>query len=67
MVITELTSNPQFSSPLGLGVIKLVGSRNFAERASGGNGMLGEAGTGMRFSASNRVRVLNSDRIASSS
>jgi len=59
-VINNLTSNPQFSSPLGVGVIKIVASRltqiaavasapnsllPLSECVSGGNGALGRAGT----------------------
>ena len=45
--INELTSNPQFSSPLGVGVIKMVGSsgNDALKCTSGGNGTLGTAGT----------------------
>ena len=43
--INELTSNPQFSSPLGLGVIKIVGSNPAATCVSGGDGVAGTAGT----------------------
>jgi len=45
-VINDLTSNPQFSSPLGVGVIKIVTSTTFAPVGctSGGNGEPGTAG-----------------------
>ena len=43
--INLLTSNPQFSSPLGVGVIKIVGSNDLVDCKSGGDGQLGEAGT----------------------
>jgi hypothetical protein len=44
--INDLTSNPQFSSPLGVGVIKLVTSTVTAPGGctSGGNGVSGTAG-----------------------
>ena len=46
-IINELTSNPQFASPLGVGVIKMVGSsgNDALKCTSGGNGTLGTAGT----------------------
>jgi hypothetical protein len=46
-VINDLTSNPQFASPLGVGVIKILTS-NFTTPAScisGGNGVPGTAGS----------------------
>jgi hypothetical protein len=43
--INELTSNPQFSSPLGVGVIKIVGTNTNFGCSSGGNGNSGTAGT----------------------
>jgi len=48
-VINDLTSNPQFSSPLGVGVIKIVTSGIEAgvppfDCSSGGNGTAGTAG-----------------------
>jgi len=50
--INDLTSNPQFSSPLGVGVIKIVTSGYDNEGVicgSGGNGLPGTAGTLVPF------------------
>jgi len=50
-VINDLTSNPQFSSPLGVGVIKLVTTigADPLNCTSGGNGVAGTAGTLLKF------------------
>jgi len=47
-VINDLTSNPQFSSPLGVGVIKILGTGIIGDPffcSSGGDGAPGTAGT----------------------
>jgi len=48
--INDLTSNPQFSSPLGVGVIKILGRSTVGDPfscTSGGNGQLGTPGSGV--------------------
>jgi len=69
-VINDLTSNPQFSSPLGVGVIKIVATSIATNDStlctSGGNGAPGTAGTLNAFAASGlRAWINHSDSIAS--
>ena len=59
-VINDLTSNPQFSSPLGVGVIKiLTDDTPPASCLSGGNGVIGDPGSGAPSQANGLEAWLN--------